>query len=150
MLALGVVGMNTVVQKQFFPASDRPEALVEIYLPQGSAIGVTDRVVQRLEAVLEDMPEVRSLSSYVGAGAPRFFLSANPEQPNPAFAKIIAIGEDADGRDHILKTLRTHVDAGEFPEARIRLTRLFYGPPVVWPVTFRILGPDPLVLMPVE
>ena len=146
LLALGVVGMNTVVQKQFFPASDRPEALVEIYLPQGSAIGVTDRVVQRLEAVLEDMPEVRSLSSYVGAGAPRFFLSANPEQPNPAFAKIIAIGEDADGRDHILKTLRTHVDAGEFPEARIRLTRLFYGPPVVWPVTFRILGPDPLVL----
>ena len=146
LLALGVLGMNTVVQKQFFPASDRPEALVEIYLPQGTAISVTDDVVQRIEAILVDMPEVHSLSSYVGAGAPRFFLSANPEQPNPAFAKVIAIGEDADGRDHILRTLQAHVDAGEFPEARVRLTRLFYGPPVVWPVTFRILGPDPLVL----
>lgn len=146
LLALGIVGMNTVVQKQFFPASDRPEALVEIYLPQGTAIGVTDQVVRRIEAILQDLPEVRSLSAYVGAGAPRFFLSANPEQPNPAFAKIVAIGADEAGRDQILRTLQAHVDAGEFPEARVRLTRLFYGPPVVWPVTFRILGPDPLTL----
>jgi len=146
LLVLSVVGMGTQVQQQFFPSSDRPEVLVDVYLPQGSAIDTTDASVRRLEAILNKMPEVKSLSSYVGAGAPRFFISANPEQPDPAFAKIIAMGEDAAGRDRIMAELERRIAAGEFPEARVRVSRLLFGPPVVWPVSFRVVGPDTEVL----
>lgn len=146
LLALSIMGMVTVVEKQFFPGSDRPEVLVSIYLPQNSAVATTDDTTRRIEAILAGMPEVKTLSAYVGGGAPRFFISANPEQPNPAFAKIIAIGQNAKARDRIIAELQNHIDAGEFPEARIRVTRLLFGPPVIWPVSFRILGPDPMKL----
>ncbi|MDY6842240.1 MAG: efflux RND transporter permease subunit, partial [Pseudomonadota bacterium] len=143
LLLLSAFGMATQVQKQFFPSSDRPEVLVSVFAPQGSTIATTDESVRRLEAILMDMPEVKSLSAYIGAGAPRFFISANPEQPDPAFAKVVAIGQDAEGRDRIISALEARIAAGEFPEARIRVTRLLYGPPVVWPVSFRVLGPEP-------
>merc|ERR1712138_337381 len=110
--------MAAQVQKQFFPSSDRPEVLISVYAPQGSAIATTDQSVRRLEAILMDMPEVKSLSAYIGAGAPRFFVSANPEQPDPAFAIMIAIGEDVEGRDRIISALEARIAAGEFPEAR--------------------------------
>ncbi|MBL3559026.1 MULTISPECIES: efflux RND transporter permease subunit [Marinobacter] len=142
LLAISAFGMVTQVQKQFFPSSDRPEVLISVYAPQGSAIATTDQSVRRLEAILMDMPEVKSLSAYIGAGAPRFFVSANPEQPDPAFAKLIAIGQDVEGRDRIISALEARIAAGEFPEARVRVTRLLYGPPVVWPVSFRVLGPE--------
>ena len=143
LLAISAFGMATQVQKQFFPSSDRPEVLISVYAPQGSAIATTDQSVRRLEAILMDMPEVKSLSAYIGAGAPRFFVSANPEQPDPAFAKLIAIGQDVEGRDRIISALETRIAVGEFPEARVRVTRLLYGPPVAWPVSFRVLGPEP-------
>lgn len=146
LLVLAIIGMATKVQKQFFPSSDRPEVLIGIYLPQGSTIEQTDATAKRIEKILAAMPEVHSLSSYVGAGAPRFFISANPELPDPAFAKIVAIGKDATDRDRIMAAMQKHIDAGEFPEARVRVTRLFYGPPVVWPVSFRVIGPDPAKL----
>ncbi|MFZ2289407.1 MAG: efflux RND transporter permease subunit [Halopseudomonas yangmingensis] len=141
---LALVGMQTLVQKQFFPSSDRPEVLVDIYLPEGSSAQQTDALARRIEARLQEHPDVVSLSSFVGAGAPRFFLSLNPEQPNPAFAKVIAIAADAAGRDRLIAELRAQVAAGEYPEARVRVHRLLFGPPVTWPVSFRVLGPDPL------
>lgn len=146
LLLLAIMGMALFVQKQFFPSSDRPEVLVSVYLPQGSSIGATDRTVKKLEAILAPLSEVRSLSSYIGAGAPRFFISANPEPPDPAFAKIIAVTTDATARDKVIEMLKSHVDHGEFPEARVRVFRLLYGPPVIWPVAFRIIGPDADVL----
>lgn len=146
LLVLSVFAMANLVQKQFFPSSDRPEVLVSVNLPQGSAIQSTDATVRRLESILAEMPEVRTLSSYVGAGAPRFFISANPEQPDPAFAKLIAIGHDAAARNRIMQELQRRIDAGEFPEARVRVTRLLFGPPVQWPVSFRLVGPDPVEL----
>lgn len=146
LLVLSIVGMVTLVQKQFFPSSDRPEVLIGIYLPQGSAITTTDATSKKIENILAKMPEVKTLSAYVGAGAPRFFISANPEQPDPAFAKIVAIGNDEEARNKIMAELQRHIDNGEFPEARIRVTRLLFGPPVVWPVSFRVIGSDPLKL----
>src|SRR5690606_19860883 len=80
------------------------------------------------------------------AGMPRFFVSANPENPDPAFAKLLVMARDAEGRGRIMAALKQHVDAGEFPEALIRFEILFNGPPVPWPVSFRILGPDPMEL----
>jgi multidrug efflux pump subunit AcrB len=78
-LAAGI-GM-IFVNKQFFPSSDRPELLIEVNLPHGSAFGTTDRIVARLERALAAERETQSVSTYVGAGAPRFFLSLNPELP---------------------------------------------------------------------
>ncbi len=137
-----VVGMNKLVVKQFFPSSDRPELMVDIYLPEGTGIKVTDAVTKRIEALINGQEEVESLSSYVGRGAPRFFLALNPELPNPAFAKIIVVTQDAAARDRLQAKLQQQVHEGMFPEARVRVHSLLFGPPVVWPVTFRVVGPE--------
>ncbi|MFU8878658.1 MAG: efflux RND transporter permease subunit, partial [Wenzhouxiangellaceae bacterium] len=142
LLLLSVVGMAGPVAKQFFPGSDRPEVLVSIFLPQGSSFSQTDRIARRAEAVLEEMEGIRSLSAYVGAGAPRFFISANPEQPDPAFAKIIAVTEDEATRNRVMAALEQRINDGAFPEARVRVARLLYGPPVIWPLEYRIVGDD--------
>ncbi|REH36978.1 multidrug efflux pump subunit AcrB [Paraperlucidibaca baekdonensis] len=141
-LVLAVIGMATVVEKQFFPSSDRPEVMISIYMPQGTSIAVTDQTAQKVEAILHDMPEVSTLSTYLGGGAPRFFISILPEQPDPAFAKMVAVGHNKADRDTIIATLQQHIDDGEFPEARVRVSSLLYGPPVTWPVSFRVVGPD--------
>ncbi|TCS95389.1 multidrug efflux pump subunit AcrB [Tepidimonas ignava] len=146
LLVISAIGMAKVVPKQFFPSSDRTEVLVSVYLPQGTSVRVTDQTVRRLEAILAPMPEVKTLSAYVGAGAPRFFISANPEPPNPAFGKLIVVAHDEAARDRIIATLEEHIRSGEFAEARIRVARLLYGPPVAWPVQFRVFGPDPVQL----
>ena len=145
-LVLAIVGMATVVQKQFFPASDRPEVLVSVYLPPGSSIRVTDDTVRKVEALLSSDEDVRSLSAYIGGGAPRFFISASPEMPDPAFAKLIAVTHDAKARDRVIARLQQAIDDGAFPEARVRVKGLLYGPPVIWPVAFRLIGPDAAVL----
>ncbi|UHD17679.1 efflux RND transporter permease subunit [Thiocapsa bogorovii] len=146
LLVLSIVGLAGSVQKQFFPTSDRPEVLIDIRLPEGSAIRATAAVVERVEAILAEAPGVRSSAAYLGAGAPRFFLALNPEFPNPAFAKLIVVAEGAAERDALIARLQSHVETGAFPEARVRVHKLLYGPPVIWPVTFRVVGPDPLVL----
>lgn len=146
LLVLSIAGLAGPVQKQFFPGSDRPEVLVSVYMPQGSSIEASDRTVKKLEAILASMDEVKTLSAYVGAGAPRFFISANPEPPDPAFAKIIAVTSNASTRDKVMHDLEGRIAKGEFAEARVRVYRLLYGPPVVWPVSFRVLGVDPLEL----
>lgn len=145
-LLVAVAGMAGPVAKQFFPGSDRSEVLVSIYLPQGSSISQSDAVARRIESVLEAMDGVESLSAYVGAGAPRFFISANPEQPDPAFAKIIVVTSGTRARDQIMQDLRHRIESGEFPEARVRVSQLLYGPPVVWPIEFRVIGNDPAKL----
>ena len=142
LLVLSIMGMAGPVQKQFFPTSDRTEVLVSIYLPQGSSISVTNQTTQKLEKLLAAMPEVDTLSAYVGAGAPRFFISSNPEQPDPAFAKLIAVTHSKKDRDIVIDKLRKHIEQGDFPEARVRVTSLLYGPPVIWPVSFRVVGPE--------
>ena len=142
LLVLSIMGMAGPVQKQFFPTSDRTEVLVSIYLPQGSSISLTNQTTQQVEKLLAAMPEVDTLSAYVGAGAPRFFISSNPEQPDPAFAKLIAVTHSKKDRDIVIEKLRQHIEQGDFPEARVRVTSLLYGPPVIWPVSFRVVGPD--------
>ena len=138
---LSVVGMGAV-QKQFFPNSDRPELLVEIYEPEGTAIGVTQGTVARIEAALRREPLAESVTSYVGQGAARFFLSLSPELPDPAFAKIVIQTKDAKARDELKHRLRRLIADGVAPEANIRLAQLLFGPPVAWPVAFRVVGPD--------
>ena len=145
-LALSIAGLAGPVQKQFFPGSDRPEVLVSVFHPQGSGIEATDQTTRELEAILNERDDIRNVAAYVGAGAPRFFISANPEQPDPSFAKIVAVADDADARDRVMADLQQRVDEGAFPEARVRVWQLLYGPPVEWPLSFRVMGEDPAKL----
>lgn len=141
--ALVVAGLGLgLVQKQFFPNSERPEVLIEIYMPQGSAIAATQREVEAIETVLLAQPETKGLTSYIGAGAPRFFLSLNPELPNPAFAKIVVMTEGPRARNALRRRMQQMFDEGAFPAARARATQLVFGPPVPFPVRFRVMGPD--------
>ena len=130
------------VPKQFFPSSDRSELLAEVYLPKGASIQSTLSVVKRLEADLRTLPEARFVDSYVGAGAPRFFLALNPELPDPAFAKLVIRTAGPHQRDLLRDTLAARIAAGRYPEARVRVTQLVFGPPLIYPVSFRISGPD--------
>lgn len=94
-----------------------------------------------------DAPEVRSVSSYIGRGSPRFFLALNPELPNPAYANIVVVAHDWRARDRLQAQLQQQINDGAFAEARVRVHPLLFGPPVPWPVTFRVLGPNPDTLI---
>ena len=141
--ALVVAGLGmTLVKQQFFPTSDRTELLVEVQMPHGSAIGATTASVGRIERWLARQPEVRNTESYIGAGAPRFFLSLNPEPPDPSFAKLVVQTGDPAARNALQSRLRRAIDDGLAPAARVRVTTLLFGPPVPYPVSFRVHGPD--------
>jgi multidrug efflux pump subunit AcrB len=137
-----VFGMG-LVKQQFFPNSDRPEVLVEVTLPQGSSIETTKASVIKIENWLKPQPEAKIVSSYIGGGAPRFFLAYNPELPDPNFAKMIILTPNAKARDKLIFRLREQVAADLAPQARVRVTRFVFGPPSPWPIAFRVMGPDP-------
>ncbi len=140
---LAAGGGLAVVKKQFFPNSDRPELLVEVQLPLGTSIETTSEAVAKIEKWLSAQPESQIVTSYIGAGAPRFFFSYNPELPDPSFAKIVVLTKDADARDRLKWRLRQAAVDGLAPEARIRATQLVFGPYSPFPVAFRVRGPDP-------
>ncbi|MEJ7935718.1 efflux RND transporter permease subunit [Sphingobium sp. AN558] len=131
-----------LVKKQFFPASDRPEVLVEVQMPKGTAIASTSKAAQEVETWLRKQPEAKIVTTYVGQGAPRFFMSLSPELPDPSFAKIIVLTADEASRDALKVRLRQAAADGLAPEARVRATQLVFGPYSPFPVAFRVSGPD--------
>jgi multidrug efflux pump subunit AcrB len=131
-----------LVKQQFFPNSDRTEVLIEVQLPQGSGMAATSASVAQLEAWLKRQPEAQTIDSYLGAGAPRFFISLNPESPDSSFAKLIVQTAAPEARDRLTDRLRQAADNGLVPAARVRVSRLLLGPPVPYPVVFRVHGPD--------
>jgi len=141
MMAAGLI-LAVVIPKQFFPSSDRTEVLVDVALPKGTSFAVTDASVRLLEAFMRREPGVERVDSFVGAGAPRFFLSLNPEASDPSFAKIIAQTSDVSARDALTANIERAVNDGRFPAARVRVSKLLFGPPVPYPVVFRVSGPD--------
>lgn len=141
-MAVSVVGMGSVKQ-QFFPASDRPEVLVEVRMPEGSSIEATTKTVEKVETWLKAQPESKIVTSYIGQGAPRFFFAMAPELPDPAFAKIVTLTPNAEGREALKHRLREAIADGLVPEASVRVTQLVFGPYTPFPVEFRIMGPDP-------
>ncbi len=138
---LSVIGMGSV-EKQFFPNSDRPELTVEVNLPPGSAFAATERSVKVIEKTIMAEPEARMVTSYIGQGMPRFILPTNPELPNPAYAQIVVDTEGHAARDALKIKLRSIIAQGAFSEARVRVTQFVFGPPVTFPVLFRVMGPD--------
>jgi multidrug efflux pump subunit AcrB len=144
-LMAGFAGM-ALTKKQFFPASQRLELLVDINLRQGASFAATDAVLARLEDLVAGDPDVHHFTAYAGAGAPRFFLALNPDLPNEAFSKLIIETRDVTSRERLRARLIGLVENGAFPEARVRVSRLDFGPPVPFPVQFRLVGPEPETL----
>lgn len=130
------------VEQQFFPNSDRSELIVEVNMPAGSAFEATDAVVRRIEAALKAEPEAIGVTAYVGAGTPRFILPLEPELPDPAFAQVVVLAKDSKARDAIKDKARKMVEDGRFPEARVRVSQFVFGPPIRYPVLFRVIGPE--------
>jgi multidrug efflux pump subunit AcrB len=138
---LSGLGMGFVKQ-QFFPNSDRTEMLVEVQMPEGTSIEATSKVAAKVEDWLKTQPEAKLVTSYTGAGAPRFFLAYNPELPDPSFAKLIVGTPSDEARDTLELHLRERIAAGLAPEARIRATQFVFGPYSHFPVMFRVMGPE--------
>jgi multidrug efflux pump subunit AcrB len=129
------------VPRQFFPASDRPELTVDLTLRQNASIFATEVEAKRLEAFLSADPDVDHYSAYVGRGAIRFILTFNVQLANPFFAQFVVVAKDFDARER-LQTKLEKLLADEFPEVVSRVSPLELGPPVGWPLQYRILGPD--------
>lgn len=142
LFAAAVLGM-ALVKKQFFPNSDRPEVMVEVQMPYGTAISETSAAAATVEAWLARQPEARIVTAYIGQGAPRFFLAMGPELPDPSFAKIVVRTDDPHARDALKQRLRDAVADGLAGEARVRVTQLVFGPYSPFPVAYRVSGPDP-------
>jgi multidrug efflux pump subunit AcrB len=130
-----------MVPRQFFPASDRPELVVDLTLPQNASIFASDRAAAKLDAVLKENPDVASWSTYVGRGAIRFYLPLNVQLNNDFFAQAVVIAKDIAARKRLQATLEKKL-AEEFPSIVSRVSPLELGPPVGWPVQYRVSGPD--------
>jgi multidrug efflux pump subunit AcrB len=144
-LVCGFVGMAKT-RKQFFPASQRLELLVDVNLRQGSSLSATDAVMRDIESRLRPDPDASIFSTYVGAGAPRFFLTLAPDLPDASFGKLVIRTSNVATRDRLMARLRKLVAEGTWPGARVRVSVLTFGPPVGFPVQFRIYGPEPNAL----
>ncbi len=141
--AASIVGFGHV-QQQFFPLSERPELFFEMRMPEGTAIGTTEKTARKAEAMLKGDPDLVHYTSYIGQGSPRFWLGLNLVLPNEAFAQIVILSKDVEARERIKARLDKAVADGALTEARVRVDRFNFGPPVGFPVQFRVIGPDPV------
>jgi len=130
-----------LVPQQFFPSSSRPELVVELTLKEGASFAATSAQVKKMESLLAREEDVRFYTAYTGAGQPRFYLSLNPELPNPGYAVFVVMTKDMEARERVRTRLMASVNE-QFPEVWVRVTRLELGPPVGFPVQFRVVGPD--------
>jgi multidrug efflux pump len=140
----GIVGLGKV-QQQFFPDSSRPEILVDLWLPEGSTQRETESLVRRFEARMLKDAELESVTSWVGAGVPRFYLPLNQIFPQSNVAQTILLPKSLVARERIRQQLPALL-AAEFAEARARVKVLPNGPPVDYPVQFRVMGGDPVLV----
>ncbi|MBY4610151.1 efflux RND transporter permease subunit [Rhizobium sp. 9T] len=129
------------IPQNFFPQSSRPEILVDLWLPEGTSIKEVEVQAKALEAKMMDDPDKRFIATYIGEGAPRFFLPLDQQLRNPNFAQLLVMANDEPARERLIVKLRT-ILAEDFPSIRGKVDRLFLGPPTGWPVQMRVMGPD--------
>jgi multidrug efflux pump subunit AcrB len=142
--ALGIFGMGKV-QQQFFPDSSRPEIMMDVWFPEGTSLQANEVLVKQIEKRMMSLQGVDSVSLWVGSGVPRFYLPLDQIFPQTNVSQFIVVPTDLAIRE-TLRVALPALMANEFPEVRARVKLLPNGPPVPFPVQFRVSGPDPLVL----
>ncbi len=142
-LALFVIGLAgfSLIPQQFFPSSDRPELLVDLRLPEGSSFDATLREARRFESTLANRPEIDHFIDFVGAGAPRFYLPLDQQLSAPNFAQFVVTAKSVKDRERLAAALNPVLHT-EYASIRTRISRLENGPPVGFPVQFRVSGPE--------
>ena len=130
-----------LIPNQFFPSSDRPELLVDLRLPQNASIHASETLAGRFDAVLKGDPDVARWSTYIGRGAIRFYLPLDVQLPNDFFAQAVIVAKDVKARERLRVKLEK-ILADDFPSVVGRIYPLELGPPVGWPVQYRVSGPD--------
>jgi len=138
--ALGIYGFN-FIEKQFFPDSSRPELMVELWTPEGTSFAANEAQVKKFEAFVTRLPGVVSVTSYVGTGSPRFYLPLDQIFPQSNVSQIVVLPKDLAARA-ALRDQITRVFEKDFPEVRGRVKLLPNGPPVPYPVQFRVTGTE--------
>ncbi len=141
LLVISILALKLVPQ-QFFPASDRPELLVDLTLSRSASIYASDKVTTRFEKLLQGDADIDHWSSYIGQGAVRFYLPLNVQLPNDFFSQVVIVTKSLAARERVRARL-SKVLSEQFPEVVARLSPLELGPPVGWPLQYRISGPDP-------
>ena len=142
-----LAGLGLGVQKQFFPASSRPELLVDLWLPNGASLKATETASRKVEAILAEPEMKRSIkyfASYLGNGSPRFYLPLDQQLFNDNFAQLVITTHDLAAREDLKRRLEERFGdvGGEWSGLRTRVLRLENGPPVGFPVVFRVSGED--------
>ena len=137
----GLFGLSRV-QQQFFPDSSRPEILVDLWLPEGATQRESEAVARRFEARVGQLPGVATVTTWIGSGVPRFYLPLDQIFPQTNVSQAIVLATDLAARERLRKQL-SELLVGEFSEVRGRVKLLPNGPPVAYPVQFRMMGPDP-------
>jgi multidrug efflux pump subunit AcrB len=140
-LFIAALAAFSLVPQQFFPSSDRPELLVDLRLPEGASFEATLRQAKRLEQTLDGRPEIDHFVDFVGTGAPRFYLPLDQQLQQPNFAQFVITAKTIEDRDKLSRWLDKRLES-DFPALRTRLSRLENGPPVGYPVQFRVSGDD--------
>jgi len=130
-----------LIPRQFFPSSDRPELLVDLTLPQNASIYASESLADRFDQILKNDPDVVHWSTYVGRGAIRFYLPLNVQLPHNFFSQAVVVAKDVAARERLHAKLEK-VLADDFPSVVARVYPLELGPPVGWPVQYRVNGPD--------
>jgi multidrug efflux pump subunit AcrB len=139
--ALALIAIRFVPQ-QFFPASDRPELIADLTLPRNASIHASEAAAKELDRLLENDPDVARWSTYVGRGAIRFYLAFNVQGPAEFFVQSVIVAKDIAAREHLRARLESEF-AERFPEAVSQIYPLELGPPVGWPIQYRVSGPEP-------
>jgi multidrug efflux pump subunit AcrB len=130
-----------LIPNQFFPTSDRPELLVDLRLPQNASIYASEDVAKRFDKALKDDEDVLRWSVYVGRGAIRFYLPLDVQLPNDFFSQAVVVAKDVKARERLQAKLEKLL-ANEFPSLVSRISPLELGPPVGWPIQYRVSGPE--------
>lgn len=144
LFGLGVVALAHVPE-QFFPLSNRPEVIVDLWLPEGSAFEQTETAAKRMEALLAKDEDVDHVASYIGSGTPRFFMLIVQQLANTNLAELVVMTKDNQARERVMQRVRQILET-DFPNVRCRVKRLNVGPPMDYPLAFRVLGENPNIV----
>lgn len=144
LFSIGLVTL-TQVPEQFFPLSNRPEVIVDLWLPEGSSFAQSEAAAKHMETILSKDEDVVNYTAYIGGGSPRFFLLIVQQLANTNLSEFVVMTRDNAARERVMQRIR-QAFATDFPEVRGRVMRLNVGPPMDYPLVFRVFGEDPMIV----